>query len=221
MRVARLPGLVREEVDDVAPRPFSSKALQLVERNLGLLAAPAEAEDRLGLHARPCGRAGPRRRGRSARCRAPGRRAAGLGPSPLRPCTSRNCSELEQVQHGRLSIGSGLAGTSRHFESRGRPSRNGIAVGIEEAAAVGRQAQRFVLDAAVDGTERGQQAAPGVVPALEDLLAELVVVVLELLAQRRDGVVLRVEAGRSSRSRSRSSAESRKTSRIITVTAAS
>ena len=48
-------------------------------------------------------------------------------------------------------------------------------------------------DAAVDGPEGGQQAAPGVVPALEDLLAVLVGSLAELLAQGRDGVVLVVE----------------------------
>ena len=44
--------------------------------------------------------------------------------------------------------------------------QEGEAVGVEQAAAVGGQAEVFVLDPAVDGPEGGQQPAPRVEAAL-------------------------------------------------------
>ena len=77
-----------------------------------------------------------------------------------------------------------------------------------------------VRQPAVDGPEGRQQPAPGVVPALEHLLAVLVGRLPQLLADRGDGVVLVVEVALQESS-SRSSAQNRNTSRIMTVRAAS
>ena len=50
-----------------------------------------------------------------------------------------------------------------------------------------------VPDAAVDGPEGGQQPAPSIVAAFQHFLAVLVGGFPQLLAERRDGVVLVVE----------------------------
>jgi hypothetical protein len=70
----------------------------------------------------------------------------------------------------------------------------GVLVGVEEGAAVSGEAQVLVGDAAVDGAAEGEQAAPGVVAALEHLLAVAAGEVLELVAQGRGGVVILVQA---------------------------
>ena len=63
------------------------------------------------------------------------------------------------------------------------------AVGVEQGAAVGRQAQGLVPHAAVDGAEGREQPGPGVGAALEHLLAVPIGLLAQLGAERRDGVV--------------------------------
>ena len=96
----------------------------------------------------------------------------------------------------RLLTGSGLASLSRHEVPRLRPSRNGKAVGIEETAAVGRNVNVVVLQAAVHRTERRQQPGPRIVAAFEQFFAVLVGQFPQLLADRGDGVVLFVDGER-------------------------
>ena len=62
-----------------------------------------------------------------------------------------------------------------------------VAVGVEQAAAVGGQAQRVVLDAAVHGAEQREHAVPGGGRALERVLAVAVGALLQLRAQRARG----------------------------------
>ena len=66
----------------------------------------------------------------------------------------------------------------------------GVAVGIEERAAVGRETHGLVLHAAVDGTEGGQQTRPCIVAAFENFLAVLVGAFAQEFPQGGDGVVL-------------------------------
>src|SRR5690606_23845175 len=56
-------------------------------------------------------------------------------------------------------------------------------------ASIGRQAQRLVPHAAVDGAEGGEQARPGIGAALEQLLAMAIRLRAHLGAEGRDGVV--------------------------------
>ena len=65
------------------------------------------------------------------------------------------------------------------------PLEERIPIRIEQAAAVGRQPERLVLDAAVDRPEGCEQPMPAGGPPLEGLLAEAVRLLLELLAQAR------------------------------------
>ena len=83
----------------------------------------------------------------------------------------------------RLSIGSGSAGAVLPGRAGPAAFEEREAVGVEQAAAVGGQAQLLVLDAAVDGAEGGEQPRPGVVPALQHLLAVLVGLLVELGAR--------------------------------------
>ena len=57
-----------------------------------------------------------------------------------------------------------VVGRAAAFEER-------EAVGVEEAAAVGGEGEAVVVDAAVDGPERGEQAVPGGRAAFEGVLA--------------------------------------------------
>ena len=90
-------------------------------------------------------------------------------------------------------MGSGLAGVICHCVSCGAAFEERVAVGIEQRAAVGRQAHGFVIDARMDGAERGEQATPGIVAAFENFFAVLVGAFAEQLAQGGDGVVLVVK----------------------------
>ena len=90
--------------------------------------------------------------------------------------------DFQRLGGGGLPRGVGRAA----FEER-------VAVRVKEAAAVGREAEFVVLDAAVDGAEGGEQAAPGVVAAFEKFLPVTVGGLPELFPQGGDGVVLVVE----------------------------
>ena len=105
----------------------------------------------------------------------------------------QNLEGFEQVQHRAVAHRQrrGLGGLPARAELAAFEERE--AVGVEEAAAVGRELEPVVLDTAVDGPERGQQPSPGVVAQAKDFLAELVGRDTQLLPQRADGVVLVVE----------------------------
>ena len=93
----------------------------------------------------------------------------------------------------RLFTARGSAGVLRQLAARGAAFEEGIAVGVEQRAAVGRQQQVLVLDAAMDGAEGGEQARPGIGAAFQHLLAVAVGHFLQLLLQGGDGVVVVVE----------------------------
>ena len=82
----------------------------------------------------------------------------------------------------RLSTGSGVAGVSLPCVPGRPPLEEREAVRVEQAAAVGRKVQRLVLHPTVDGPEGRQQPGPGVLPALEHLLAAPVGFLPELAA---------------------------------------
>ena len=63
----------------------------------------------------------------------------------------------------RLLTGSGVASVVLPGRARLAAFEEREAVGVEQAAAVGRELAVVVPDAAVDGPEGGQQPAPGVV----------------------------------------------------------
>src|SRR5581483_4635292 len=99
----------------------------------------------------------------------------------------------QQMEHGAVVDGQGrrvvlvpvAAGTTT-LEER-------IAVRVEEAAPVGRQPKRLVLDAAVDRAKEREQPMPRGRGALERILAVAGRALLELLAKRRGRVTLGVE----------------------------
>ena len=119
----------------------------------------------------------------------------------------------------RLLIGKGLRGRVEPA-CAGPALQKWEAVRVEQAAAVGRQAQVLVLHAAVHGPEGGQQPAPGVVAPLQHLLAGLVGHLVVLGHQRAGRIVLVVQRI-AKQQQARSSADSSTTSRIMTVSAAS
>ena len=100
--------------------------------------------------------------------------AARLGWAAARHFHLQDLQRFEQVQHGAVVDRQRLGGRLAPGRAGRAPFQEREAVGVEEVAAVGGQAQILVLDAAVDGAEGGQQAAPGVVPPLQHLFAVLV-----------------------------------------------
>ena len=95
------------------------------------------------------------------------------GPA-ARDFDPQTCSASSRCRTTRLLIGSGSAACVCQMMCRRAAFEERIAVGIEQRAAVGRQPQGLVLDAAVDGAEGGEQASPGIVAALQHLFAMLV-----------------------------------------------
>jgi len=117
-------------------------------------------------------------------------------PPRLRPAGGLDLQPLqgvEQMQHDAVVDGQRVGRRGAPRRAGGAPFEEGEAVGVEEAAAVGRQAQVLVADAAEDGAEGGQQARPGVVAALDDLFGQPVGGGVELGAERADGVGLVVD----------------------------
>ena len=91
---------------------------------------------------------------------------------------------VEQVQH-RAVVDRQRLGRRRAPVGAGRAAfEEREAVGVEQAAAVGGQAQRVVLDAAVHGAEEREQAVPGGGGRLQRVLAVAVGALLELRAER-------------------------------------
>ena len=129
---------------------------------------------RLRARASRCGRAGLRRRGRSARRRARGTRAGAPPRSAAGNFHRSTCKASSRCSTTRLLIGSGSAGDRLPVRARGaafeeRDSGRDRRASRRRLAAAG-----LVLDAAVDGAEGGEQPAPGIVAALQDFFAVLV-----------------------------------------------
>ena len=87
----------------------------------------------------------------------------------------------------RSSTGSGAAPVASPRRAGCAALEERVAVGVEQAAAVGGQAQRVVLDAAVDGAEQREHAVPRGLRVLQDVLAVAVGPLVQLGAQRRGG----------------------------------
>ena len=119
----------------------------------------------------------------------------------------------------RLSTGSGTAACSRQLVPVARPSRNGKRSG-SKSEPPRPAAERLVLDAAEDGAEGGEQPRPGIVPAFQHFLADAGRRLRQLRAEGRDGVVLVVERI-AEQQQLPLLGQNRKTSRIMTVRAAS
>ena len=116
----------------------------------------------------------------------------------LRGATARDShlqvlQRLEQVQDSAVVDRQRLGGGRAPARSCGPSLQERKLIGVEEASAVCREGQPIVLHPAVDGTEGGQQAAPGVVAPLHNLFTYLVGCLPQLRMQGGDGVVLIVE----------------------------
>ncbi|WP_205704007.1 hypothetical protein [Candidatus Chloroploca sp. Khr17] len=106
-----------------------------------------------------------------------------LGGAAARNFHPQDLECLEQVEDGAVVDRQWVR---RHIDPAGiwgTSFEEGEAVGIEEVAAIGRQAQILVLHAARDSAEGSQQTAPGVMAALQNLLTGLVSGGAELGAQ--------------------------------------
>ena len=84
----------------------------------------------------------------------------------------------------RSSTGSGARRLLAPARARRAALEERVAVGVEQPAAVGGQAQRVVLDSAVHGAEQREHAVPGGGRALQRILAVAVGALLQLRAQR-------------------------------------
>ena len=188
-------GFFLQELDRACPRPWASSASSSASGISGSLSAGAcEAEHRLGRHAWRCGRAGPRRRGRSVRCpRArKERRRASAGPPPG-DFHAQALQGFEQVQDGAVVDRQRLGRRAAPVAARGAAFEEGEAVGIEQRAAVGRHAAGLGAGCRRARPGRWRAGGPGIDAAFQHFFAVLVGHFLQLLPQGGDGVVLVVE----------------------------
>ena len=117
-----------------------------------------------------------------------------VGQQHARAALVERLQRVEQVQHRAVVDRQRVRrASSRQLVSGGAAFEERVAVGVEQAAAVGGQAQRVVLDAAVHGAEQREHAVPGGGRALERVLAVAVGALLQLRAQRARGERLGVE----------------------------
>ena len=97
---------------------------------------------------------------------------------------------FQQMQDGAVVDGQRIA---RHFSPCRRllsAFKERESVRIEQVAAIGRQRHSLMFDAAVHGPEGGKQAAPSIVPPLQDLFAVLIGGFPQLGAKGGNGIVL-------------------------------
>ena len=113
-----------------------------------------------------------------------------------------------------------FGGRAAPLAARGAAFEEGIAVRVEQRAAIGLHEQVLVLDAAMHGAEGGEQARPGIGAAFQHFFAVAVGHFLQLLLQGGDGVVVVVER-LAEVQQAALFAENRKTRRIMTVSAES
>ena len=89
-------------------------------------------------------------------------------------CDAEDLERLQQVQHRAIVHRQG-PGVGRFPVRFLRTAfEEGEAVGVEEVATVGRQAQILVLHTSEDSAKGRQEAAPGVAAALQHLLASCI-----------------------------------------------
>ena len=94
-----------------------------------------------------------------------------VGQQHARAALVERLQRVEQVQHRAVVDGQRVGARVAPARARRAAFEERVAVGIEEAAAVGEQAQRVVLDAAVHGAKQREHAVPRGRRALQRVLA--------------------------------------------------